>query len=152
MYTYFGSLEAYLVSIFVAISVPPLWHCEPESTILSLVLVCLTWRLASLLRKLHDYLSTPKRCFTIVAALVAAVPPLYEGIIELRTWGGWIETFVLMLLLLISALRLTSRWREGASYRELALRWAGIGFTWPRDVGISSDYNSDSGGSYLDCR
>src|SRR5258706_243462 len=55
-------------------------------------------------------------------------PPLYNGIIQLRTWGCWIETFVPMLLLLIPAVRLTSRWREGASYRELALRWAGIGF------------------------
>jgi hypothetical protein len=125
---YFGSLEAYLVSIFVAIFGPSTLALRVESTILSLVLVCLAWRLASLLAEAAQLPLYAKRCFTIVAALVAAVPPLYDGIIELRTWGGWIETFVLMLLLLISALRLTSRWREGASYRELALRWAGIGF------------------------
>ncbi len=63
-----------------------------------------------------------------VAALVAAIPPLYDGILELRTYGGYIETFILMLLLLLSALRLTRRWHEGASRREIALRWAGIGF------------------------
>jgi len=63
-----------------------------------------------------------------IAALLAAIPPLYDGILELRTYGGYIETFILMLLLLLSALQLTRRWHAGASQRELALRWAGIGF------------------------
>jgi hypothetical protein len=58
---------------------------------------------------------------------VAAAPPVYDGIIELRTGGGWIESFTIMLLLLILAFRLTTRWHEGASTSELALRWAGIG-------------------------
>jgi uncharacterized SAM-binding protein YcdF (DUF218 family) len=125
---YFGSLEAYLVSILFAIFGSSVWALRAVATILSLVLVCLTWWLASLLAETARLPLYARRCFTIVAALVAAIPPLYDGIIELRTWGGWIETFVLMLLLLISVFRLTSRWREGASSRELALRWAGIGF------------------------
>ena len=126
---YFGSLEAYLASPFVAIFGPSTLALRTESTLLSLVLVYLTWRLASLLVETTHLPAYAKRGFTIVAALIAAVPPLYDGIVELRTWGGWIETFVLMLLLLISALRLTDCWHQGASNRELALRWASIGFT-----------------------
>ncbi|HJT59654.1 MAG TPA: hypothetical protein VJ761_24305 [Ktedonobacteraceae bacterium] len=125
---YFGSLEAYLASPFIAFFGPSTLALRTESTLLSLVLVYLTWRLASLLVETTHLPAYAKRCFTIVAALVAAVPPLYDGIVELRTWGGWIETFILMLLLLISALRLTNRWNAGASNRELTLRWAGIGF------------------------
>jgi hypothetical protein len=64
----------------------------------------------------------------IIATLLAALPPLYDAIIELRALGGYIETFVLMLFVLISVFRLTQRWREGGSPRELALRWFGIGF------------------------
>jgi hypothetical protein len=66
--------------------------------------------------------------FTGVAALAASIPPVYDAIIELRTGGGWIESFVLMVLLLICVFRLTTRWHEGASTREQALRWAGSGF------------------------
>src|SRR5579871_3261665 len=66
--------------------------------------------------------------FKTLAALFAAIPPLYDTVLELRTLGGYIETFVLMLLLLISAYQLTRRWHAGASKPELALRWAGIGF------------------------
>ena len=125
---YFGSLEAYVVSTLFAIFGSSVWVLRAVTTGFSLVLVCLTWWLASLLAKAVQLPLYARRCFTIVAALVAAIPPVYDGIIELRTGGGWIETFVLMLLLLISVFRLTSRWREGASNRELALRWAGIGF------------------------
>ena len=125
---YFGSLEAYSVSILFAIFGTSVWALRAVTTFYSLLLVCLTWWLASLLARAARLPLYARRCFTIVAALVAAIPPLYDGIIELRTGGGWIESFVLMLLLLISAFRLTSRWHEGASNRELALRWAGIGF------------------------
>ena len=63
-----------------------------------------------------------------IATLVAAFPPLYDMIEELRANGGYTEAFVMMLWLLLCAFRLTQRWRGGASARELALRWAGIGF------------------------
>ncbi len=62
-----------------------------------------------------------------VAGLLAACPPLYDLVMELRTWGGHIETYLLMLGLVYAALRLTQRWREGATRREMALRWALIG-------------------------
>jgi hypothetical protein len=66
--------------------------------------------------------------FMSVAALCAALPPLYDGVLELHMLGGYIETFVLMILLLLCALQLTRRWRAGARYRELIWRWLGIGF------------------------
>src|SRR2546430_11111107 len=44
---YFGSLEAYLASILFAIFGPSAWALRAEATIMSLVLVWLTWRLAS---------------------------------------------------------------------------------------------------------
>src|SRR5712691_5712134 len=125
---YFGSLEAYVASIIFAITGPSVAALRAETTFFGLLLVCVTWWLASLLADAARLPLYAKRCFTIVASLVAALPPLYDGIIELRTGGGWIETFVLMLLLLIAAFRLTSRWHEGASHRELAWRWAVIGF------------------------
>src|SRR5260370_14898894 len=101
---------------------------------MSLILVWLTWRLASVLAEVAQLPSLDKsgtyarRYFVTSAALVAAVPPLHDGLAEMRTWGGLIETLILMLLLLLSALQLTRRWRAGASKGELALRWAGIGF------------------------
>ena len=64
----------------------------------------------------------------VIATLVAAFAPLYDTVEELRTTGGYVEAFTIMLWLLYCAFRLTQRWRVGASARELALRWAGIGF------------------------
>ena len=37
--------------------------------------------------------------------LFAAVSPVYDTVMELRTLGGYIETFILMLTLLLSAFR-----------------------------------------------
>jgi hypothetical protein len=90
--------------------------------------VWLTWRRANAPAGAAQLPPYARRYFVTIAALLAAVPPLYDGIAEMRTWGGLIETLVLMLLLLLSALQLTRRWREGAAKRELALRWAGTGF------------------------
>ncbi len=125
---YFGSLEAYVVAILFALFGPSVTALRAETTAFSLLLVCVTWWLASLLAKAARLSPSARKCFTLVAALIAALPPLYDGIVELRTGGGWIESFVLMLLLLIAVQRLTTRWHEKASYRELALRWAGVGF------------------------
>jgi hypothetical protein len=125
---YFGSLEAYVAALLIAIFGPSVAVLRAETTAFSLVLVCLTWWMASQMANAAHLPHYAKRSFTIVAALVAAIPPVYDGIVELRTGGGWIESFILMLLLLISVFRLTTRWREGATYRELALRWAGVGF------------------------
>src|SRR6266699_3899797 len=125
---YMGSLEAYLVALFVAIGGPSAWTLRAEPVLLSLVVVWLTWKLAAALAGAAQLPSYARLAFMTVATLIAAIPPLYDGILELRTYGGYIETFILMLLLLLSALRLTRRWHEGASRREITLRWAGIGF------------------------
>lgn len=124
---YFGSLEAYLTSILFAIFGPSSWALRAEATIMSCTLVWLTWRFASAMADAAQLPLYAKRCFTLIAGLLAAVPPLYDGIVELRTWGGYIETFVLLLLLLLSVFRLTRRWHEDASTHELLWRWAGIG-------------------------
>jgi len=125
---YFGSLEAYVAALLFALFGPSVAALRAETTAFSLLLVCTTWWLASLLAKAARLPLSASRCFTFVAALVAAIPPVYDGIVELRTGGGWIESFILMLLLLISVHRLTSRWHDDASHRELTLRWAGVGF------------------------
>ncbi len=125
---YFGSLEAYVAALIFALSGPSVAALRAETTAFSLLLVAVTWWLASLLARAAHLPLYARRIFATVAALVAAIPPLYDGIVEMRTGGGWIETFILMLLLLIAAFRLTTRWHEGASSREIALRWALIGF------------------------
>jgi hypothetical protein len=131
---YLGNLETYCIALLFAIFGASVWVLRAEPILMSLILVWLTWRLASALAGVAQLPSLDKsetyarRYFVTSAALLAAVPPLYDGIAEMRTWGGLIETLILMLLLLLSALQLTRRWRAGASKGELALRWAGIGF------------------------
>ncbi len=125
---YMGSFEAYLMALLFAITGSTVWTLRAEPILLSLLLVWLTWKLAAILADAAKLPPYAKRRFMFIATLLAALPPLYDAIIELRTLGGYIETFVLMLFLLISAFRLTQRWREGGSPRELALRWVGIGF------------------------
>ena len=139
---YMCSLEAYLVAMLIAIGGPSVWTLRGEPILLSLVVVWLTWKLATACADAAQLPPYAKRTFMTIAALFAAIPPLYDGILELRTYGGYIETFILMLLLLLSVLQLTRRWfcaglavaqaaknkHAGASQRELALRWAGIGF------------------------
>jgi hypothetical protein len=125
---YMGSLEAYFVAFLFAIAGPSVWTLRIEPTLFSLVIVWLTWTLAGLLAETAHLSTRSRRLFQTVAALGAAMPPLYDIVLEMRLLGGYIETFILMLVLLIAAFQLTKRWRSGASYKELALRWAAIGF------------------------
>ena len=125
---YMGSLEAYLVALLFALAGSSVWTLRAEPILLSLVVVWLTWKMAAALAEAANLPDYARKRFQLLAALLAAILPLYDTVIELRTLGGYIETFVLMLLLLLSILRLTQRWHAGASMRELALRWAGIGF------------------------
>jgi hypothetical protein len=125
---YMGSLEAYMMALLFAIAGSSVWTLRAEPLLLSLVVVALTWEMAGILADSAHLSSSARRSFQFWAALFAALPPFYDTVIELRTLGGYIETFVLMLLLLISTLRLIQRWSSGISRRELVLRWAGIGF------------------------
>jgi len=125
---YFGSIEAYLVALVFVITGPSVWALRTEPLLISLLLVWLIWKFAHALADIAHLPPYARTSFTSIAILVAAVPPLYDGVIELRTFGGYIETFVLILLLLLATLQLTRRWHSGASSRELAWRWAAIGF------------------------
>jgi hypothetical protein len=125
---YMGSLEAYLVALLFALFGASVWTLRAEPTLLSLLIIWLTWKLAGILADMANLAPHLKRSFMTIAALCAVVPPLYDTVIELRTLGGYIETFVFMLWLLLSVVQLLRRWTMGVSRRELALRWVGICF------------------------
>ena len=124
---YFGSLEAYLVAFVFALTGSSVWALRAEPMLLALVIVWLTWRFAAALADFAQLPAYARQQFMCVAALCAAVLPLYDTVLEMRTFGGYVETFVLMLLLLHSILQLTRAWCRGASSHEFAWRWAGIG-------------------------
>jgi hypothetical protein len=125
---YMGSLEAYIMAGIFAIAGPSVWALRAEPILLSLVVVWLTWKLASVLADTAGLPLQAKQWFMTIAALLAAIPPLYDAVLQLRMLGGYIEIFIFMLLLMLFALKLTTRRAAGASRRELAWRWAGIGF------------------------
>jgi hypothetical protein len=125
---YMGSLEAYLIAFVFVFTGPSVLTLRLAMMLVSLVLVILTWRFAAALTDEAQIPLPVKKRFMFLATLIAALPPLYDTVLELRSLGGYIEAMVLMLWLLLSALRLTQRWRAGASHRELLLRWLGIGF------------------------
>jgi hypothetical protein len=122
---YMGSLEAYLAAPVVAVLGPTGWALRLVPIALSLLLVYLTWRLArALLPKDHPLTAL----LAGLAALVAAVPPLYDAVAELRAWGGQIEIYVVTLAVLLCVVELADRLRAGAGTAELARRWLVLGF------------------------
>jgi len=125
---YMGSLEAYVMAGIFAIAGPSVWSLRAEPILLSLVVVWLTWTLASELADTARLPLPAKQWFMTIAAFLAAIPPLYDTVLQLRALGGYVEIFIFMLLLLLFALKLTNRRAGGASRRELAWRWASIGF------------------------
>jgi hypothetical protein len=125
---YMGSLEAYFLAFIFLFTGPSVWAMRAEPMLLSLVLIYLTWRFSAALADAAQLPPRTKILFMTIATLVAALPPLYDMIEEMRAKGGYTEAITIMLWMLLCAFRLTQRWREGASARELALRWAGIGF------------------------
>ncbi len=125
---YMGSLEAYIMAGIFAIVGPSVWALRAEPILLSLIVVWLTWKLASALADTARLPLHAKQWFMTIAAFLAAIPPLYDTVLQLRTLGGYVEIFIFMLLLMLFALALTNRRAAGASRRELAWRWASIGF------------------------
>ncbi len=125
---YMGSLEAYFIAFIFLFTGPTVWAFRAEPILISFALVYLTWRFSAALAEAASLSPRAKRLFMTIATLVAAFPPLYDMVEEMRAKGGYVEILTLMLWLLYCALRLTQRWQAGASARELALRWAGIGF------------------------
>lgn len=125
---YMGSLEAYLAAFIFLFTGPAVWAMRLVTIPMSVLMVYLAWRFAGSLAEAAHLSHRLKTTFMTIAALVAAFPPLYDMAEEMRVQGGYMEAFVIMLWLLFCAFRLTQRWRQQASPRELALRWAGIGF------------------------
>lgn len=122
---YMGSLEAYFAAALFRVFGPSSWTLRAVPILLSLLLVYLTWRLA---RELLPAGAPTTPLLAGIAALAAAVPPLYDAVAELRTWGGQIEVYVVTLALLLCAVELARRLRAGAGGFELVRRWAVLGF------------------------
>lgn len=125
---YMGSLQMYLIAGIFLVTGPSVWAIRIEPLLISLVIVYLTWCFSAALADAAHLSNRAKTLFMVIATLVAAFAPLYDTVEEMRTTGGYVEAFAIMLWLLLCAFRLTQRWSAGASARELALRWAGIGF------------------------
>ncbi|HLZ25651.1 MAG TPA: hypothetical protein VKQ30_26295 [Ktedonobacterales bacterium] len=125
---YLGSFQAYIIALIFLITGPQVWAMRIEPILVSLVIVTITWRFSTALAQAARLSPRDKRLFTIIATLIAACAPLYDVVEEMRVTGGYVEAFAVMLWLLFCALRLTQRWQEQASRRELAVRWGGIGF------------------------
>ncbi len=89
-----GSLEAYLVALIFAFSGPSVWALRAEPILLSLGVVWLTWKLATALADAAQLSSANRGYFINIAVLMAALSPLYDTVLELRTLGGYIETFI----------------------------------------------------------
>jgi hypothetical protein len=123
--TYMGSLETYLIAALFRVFGPSAWAMRAVPVLLSLLLVYLTWRLAYALLP-RGSRATP--LLARLAALFAAVPPLYDAVTELRTWGGQIEVYVITLALLLATVELGQRLRADAGIAELTRRWAIWGF------------------------
>ena len=122
---YMGSLEAYLAAGVFAIFGSSPWALRAVPIALSILLVYLTWRLAlALLPK--GARTTP--LLAGLAALIAAVPPVYDAVAQMRAWGGQIEIYIITLALLLATVALANRLRACAAPFELALRWALWGF------------------------
>jgi hypothetical protein len=123
---YLGSLDAYVAALIFRFTGPAVWAMRLETIPMGLLMVYLTWRFAAILADTAHLSARLKTTFMTIAALVAAFPPLYDMAMEMRV-GGYMGAFVIMLWLLLCAFRLTQRWGQQASWRELALRWVGIG-------------------------
>src|SRR5260370_13590464 len=123
---YLGSLDAYLAALIFRFTGPAVWAMRLETIPMGLLMVYLTWLFAAILADTAHLSARLKTTFMTIAALVAAFPPIYDMTMEMRV-GGYMGAFVIMLWLLLCAFRLTQRWGQQASWRELAWRWVGIG-------------------------
>src|SRR5579875_42805 len=125
---YLGSFQAYVVAFIFLFTGPAVWAMRIEPILISLLIVYLTWRFSLALAEATQLSLRARTWFATVATLVAAFAPLYDVVEEMRVTGGYIEAFALMLWLLWCAFRLTRRWNQQPSRRELTWRWIGLGF------------------------
>ena len=126
--SYLGNIQAYVIAFIFLFTGPSVWAMRIEPILTSLLIVSLTWHFATVLARAASLSRRASLLFVVIATLVAAFAPLYDVVEEMRVTGGYIESFAVMLWLLLSAFRLTLRWGQQATRRELAWRWVGIGF------------------------
>jgi hypothetical protein len=128
--SYMGSLETYFIAVVIALTGSSAWALRIVPIILSLALVYLTWRLARALLPVDGagWMEFGAPLLAGLVALVAAIPPLYDAVTELRAWGGQIEIYVITLALLLATIELADRLRAGIGRWELTRRGAILGF------------------------
>jgi hypothetical protein len=123
---YMGSFQMYVIAGIFLVRGPSVWAMRLEPLLISLVIVTLTRYFSAALTDAAQLSARPKMLFMTLASLLAAFPHLYDTVEEMRTTGGYVEAFMIMLWLLFCAFRLTQRWGAEVATRELALRCAGI--------------------------
>jgi hypothetical protein len=114
---YMGSWDAYLLAPIVAVFGPSGYATHAVTLGESLLLVPLAGALAG-----RIYGARAR----FPAMLLAALPPIYVGVTELRMLGGYVETLVLGSTLLLLGLHIADRWRGG---RSTLLLWIAFGLT-----------------------
>ena len=124
---YLGSLQTYIIAVIFLFTGPAVWAMRIEPLLISLVIVYITWRFSAALADAAHLSVRSKKLFMVIATLVAAFAPLYDVVEEMRVTGGYDDAIAVMVWLLYCAFRLTQRWSESATGRELLLRWVGLG-------------------------
>ncbi|HEV8191899.1 MAG TPA: hypothetical protein VGP82_10505, partial [Ktedonobacterales bacterium] len=113
---YMGSWDAYLAAPLVALMGPSAWPLHIVTMSESLLLVPLLGAVAG---RLYGWRAR------IFAMLLAAVPPHYVAVSELRALGGYVETMAIGSALLLLALMIAQRWQKG---RPTLAQWVLFGF------------------------
>ncbi len=99
---YMASWDAYLAAPLIALFGPSGAILHVVTLLESLLLIPLFGALATRMFR------TERARFP--AMLLAAIPPVYVGVVELHFWGGYIETLILGTALLLVTLRIADRW------------------------------------------
>jgi hypothetical protein len=120
---YMASWDAYLTAPLIALF-------GPSGTILHVVPLLESLLLVPLMGSLAARMFRTERA-RFPAMLLAALPPVYVGVVELHMWGGYIETLVLGAALMLVTLRIAGRWALAQPTHWLWL-FAGLltGFAW----------------------
>lgn len=113
---YMGSWDAYLVAPIIAVFGPSSWVLHAVTLTESLLLVPLMGALAERLYGVRA---------RFPAMLLAALPPLYDVITQLRMLGGYVETLDLGIALMLLMTLIAQRWERG---RPTFWLWALAGF------------------------
>lgn len=113
---YMGSWDAYLAAPLVALMGPSAWPLHLVAMSESLLLVPLLGAVAG---RIYGWRAR------VFAMLLAAVPPHYVAVSELRALGGYVETMVIGCALLLLALVIARRWQQE---RSTLVQWVLFGF------------------------